>query len=85
MSLNSVIKNYKFIPDEIKYVLSLQPKFFVGLKDQGLRDEDRYGILVLEEFFCQKHGFSKSFLRTIIVKYPYLLNKTKSQIEQVYA
>jgi hypothetical protein len=57
----------------------------VGLKDQGFRDEDRYGILVLEEFFCAKHGFSIGFLRTIIIKYPYLLNKTKKQIEEVYA
>ena len=62
----------------------MQPKFLVGLKDLGLKDEDRYGILVLEEFFCTKHGHNKEFLRTLIVKYPFLCNKTKSQIEGVY-
>lgn len=62
----------------------LQPKLLLGLKDLDLKDEDRYGILVLNEFFCEKHGHDKAFLRAVILRYPYLLNKTKSHIMGVF-
>lgn len=66
-------------------MLKLQPKFLLGLKkDLGLADPDRFGILVLEEFFCQKHGRSKEFLHSLIMRYPYLLNKTKAHIQGVF-
>ena len=56
----------------------------MGLKDLGLKDEDRYGILVLDEIFCKKHGHNKEFLRAAILRYPYLLNKPKSHIMGVF-
>lgn len=80
-----LIKEFKFIKQEIEHILTLQPKLLLGLKpDLGLKDEDRYGILVLDEFFCKKHGHGKEFLRSLVLRYPYLLNKTKAHIEGVY-
>jgi hypothetical protein len=80
-----LLTEFKFIKEEIHHVLKLQPKFLLGLKpDHGLKDEDRYGILVLEEFFCKKHGHGKEFLRSLILRYPYLLNKSKSHIQGVF-
>jgi hypothetical protein len=80
-----LIKEFHFIKEEIEHILTLQPKFLLGLKpDLGLKDEDRYGILVLDEFFCKKHGRGKEFLRSLILRYPYLLNKTKAHVEGVY-
>ena len=38
----------------------------------------------MEEFFCKKHGKSREFLRSLIMKYPYVLNKTKAHIEGVF-
>lgn len=81
-----LLKEFKFIQQEIDHILTLQPKFLLGLKpDLGLKDEDRYGILVLEEFFCKKHGHGRDFLRSLILRYPYLLNKSKAHIEGVFA
>jgi len=80
-----LIKEFNFVKEEIDHILTLQPKFLLGLKpDLGLKDEDRYGILVLEEFYCKKHGHGKEFLRSLILRYPYLLNKSKSHIEGVF-
>ena len=80
-----LIKEFHFVKEEIEHILTLQPKFLLGLKpDLGLKDEDRYGILVLEEFYCKKHGHGKEFLRSLILRYPYLLNKSKSHIEGVF-
>jgi hypothetical protein len=80
-----LIKEFKFVDEEISHILKLQPKFLLGLKpDLGLKEADRYGILVLEEFYCTKHGNGKDFLRSLILRYPFLLNKTKSHIEGVF-
>lgn len=70
---------------EITHILKLQPKFLLGLKpDLNLPDSERFGILVLEDFYCKKHGHNKEYLRALILRYPYLLNKTKAHIQGVY-
>lgn len=82
----TLLKEYKFVKSEIDHILKLQPKFLLGLKpDLGVADADRFGIVVLEEIFCKQYGKSREFLRTLILKYPYLLNKSKSHIEGVFS
>lgn len=48
------------------------------------QDNTNNGLLVLEEFFVKKYGFDIELVRTIVVKYPYILSKTTEQLEAVF-
>lgn len=47
-------------------------------------DNTTTGLLTLENFFCKKYGFDLELVRTIVVKYPYILSKTTEQLETVF-
>lgn len=38
----------------------------------------------LEEFFVKKFGFDIELVRTLVVKYPYILSKTQEHLESVF-
>jgi hypothetical protein len=42
---------------------------------------DDTGIKVVHDYFVVKHGYTPEFLRTLVVKYPFILSRTKDDIE----
>jgi hypothetical protein len=38
----------------------------------------------LKEFFVKKYGFDIELVRTLVVKYPFILSKTEEHLENVF-
>ena len=38
----------------------------------------------LKEFFVKKYGFDMELVRTLVVKYPFILSKTEEHLESVF-
>ena len=49
------------------------------------KDNNNTGLLTLEAFFVKKYGFDIELVRTLVVKYPYILSKTTEQLEAVFS
>lgn len=42
------------------------------------------GIYALNKFFVEKYGFSKELVRTLVVKYPFILSKKVKHLQSVF-
>jgi hypothetical protein len=42
------------------------------------------GMHALNRFFVEKKGFDLDAVRTLIVKYPYILSKTEQELEEFF-
>lgn len=42
------------------------------------------GLNTLQALFCDKYHFDMDLVRGLIVKYPFILSKTESHIQQVF-
>jgi hypothetical protein len=42
------------------------------------------GIRVLHEYFVEKKGFEFEYVRTLVVKYPYILGKKPEEFEAFF-
>lgn len=54
------------------------PKFLL------LEDERKTGMNVLKSFFVDKKGFQLDSIRTLVVRYPYVLSKTEEEFNQYF-
>jgi len=48
------------------------------------QDTNKTGMNALKDFFVKKYGFDVELVRTLVVKYPFILSKTTEQLEQVF-
>ncbi len=61
---------YGFVKEEIKFVMRHKPTFLLW------QNNTTTGLAALEEFFVKKYGFDIELVRTLVVKYPFILSKT---------
>jgi len=70
-------EDFGFLPQEIKFVMRHKPSF-IALDDQD-------GLTDLRKFFVDKYGFTIEQLRTLVVKYPYIVGKSHTHLEDFFA
>ncbi len=74
-----LINTYGFLKEEINFVMKYKPSFILFEKER-----DNEGFKGLHRFFVEKKGFDIDTLRTLIVKYPYILSKNEEDIEHFF-
>lgn len=65
-----LINEFGFVKEEIDYVMKKKAKFILFEKD------DSEGFLLVHNFFVKQLKFDIDVLRTLIVKYPFILGKS---------
>jgi hypothetical protein len=70
-----LINEFGFLKEEIDFVMKKKGKFILFEKQ---RDE---GFLVVLDFFVKKLKFDIDVLRTLVVKYPFILGKSQEHFE----
>jgi mTERF len=72
-----LINEYGFLKQEVNFVIRYNPKFIV-------LDSKESGINVLKSFFVDKKGFQFDSVRTLVVRYPYVLSKTEEEFNRFF-
>jgi len=73
-------KEFGFAREEIRFVMRHKPTF---LFNQTMESKD--GIAHLQDFFVNKYGYDMELVRTLVVKYPFILSKTQEQLEATFS
>ena len=71
----SLKSEFGFLSEEIKFVVRHKPTFLMW------QDNNKTGMNALRDFFVKKYGFDIELVRTLVVKYPFILSKTAEQLE----
>jgi hypothetical protein len=73
-----LISTYGFLKEEVNFVMRYNPKFilFDQTSDTGIKN--------LQSFFVDKLGFQLETVRTLVVRYPYVLSKTQPELENFF-
>lgn len=66
-----LLDKYGFASQELKFVMRHKPTFVLD------QDSEETGIKVVYDYFVTKHGYTPEFVKTIVVKYPFILSKTE--------
>lgn len=74
-----LIDQYGFVKEEINFVMRYKPTFIL-FDLQG----EKEGMHVLARYFVDKKGFDLDAVRTLVVKYPYILGKTEEELEDYF-
>lgn len=73
-------KDFGFAREEIRFVMRHKPTF---LFNQTMESKD--GIAQLQDFFVSKYGYDMELVRTLVVKYPFILSKSQEQLEATFS
>ena len=71
-SEKKLIEQYGFVKEEINFIMRYKPTFVLFEKESA-----NEGFLMLHKYFVEERGFDIDVLRTLIVKYPYILSKRR--------
>lgn len=74
---DKLINEFGFLKEEISFIMRYNPKFI-------LVDNQKAGINTLKSFFVDKKGFQMDSIRTMAVRYPYVLSKTEEEFTQYF-
>ena len=66
--------------EEINFIMRYKPSFI--LVDHQQKDE---GIQHIYKYFVDKKGFEKDVVRSLVMKYPYILGKSEKHLDQYFA
>ena len=72
-------QEFGFIKEEIRFVVRHKPSFLLWQETQ------KTGMNTLRDFFVKKYGFDMELVRTLVVKYPFILSKTQDHLENVFS
>lgn len=66
-----LIEEYGFLKEEVNFIMKYKPTVILldHLKDEGMN--------TLYKVFVQDKGFDLDVVRTLVIKYPYILGKTQ--------
>jgi len=73
-----LISAYRFLKEEVNFVMRYNPKFIL------FEQTAETGIKNLQSFFVDKLGFQLETVRTLVVRYPYVLSKTQAELEHFF-
>lgn len=76
-----LINEYGFLLEEIKFVMRYNAKFIM----LGQQSAKGHGIEALKQFFVVDKGFDMDTLRTLVVRYPYIVSKTREELTQFFS
>lgn len=74
-----LIEKYGFVKEEINFIMRYKPTFILFEKES-----QNEGFLMLHKYFVEERGYDIDVLRTLIVKYPYILSKKRSEIDTFF-
>ena len=80
-SEEKLINEFGFLKEEVNFVMRYNPKFILLGETPQTKGT---GINVLKKFFVDEKGFDMDTLRTLVVRYPYVLSKTTSEFNQFF-
>ena len=75
---NQLKQEFGFVKEEIRFVVRHKPSFLLW------KENTNTGMKALSEFFVKKYGFDIELVRTLVVKYPFILSKTQEHLESVF-
>ena len=75
----NVAKKYGFLPEEVKFVMKHKPSFLFAEED------GETGMRTLENYFVKKYGYDYELVKTLVVKYPFMLSKTEAQLDLTFS
>jgi hypothetical protein len=75
---NQLKQEFGFVKEEIRFVVRHKPSFLLW------QENTNTGMKALSEFFVKKYGFDIELVRTLVVKYPFILSKTQEHLESVF-
>jgi hypothetical protein len=71
-----LVAEYGFLKEEVSFIMRYNPKFILLQEGSGIK--------ALKAFLVDKKGFSMEALRTLIVRYPYILSKTTEDLSTFF-
>jgi hypothetical protein len=74
------MSEYGFIKEEINFIMTYKPSFIL----QTPETERDKGIHALAKFLIEEKGYSMELVRTLVVKYPYILGKDLAHIKTYF-
>lgn len=72
------MQEYGFAKEEINYIMRYKPAFILFEADKG------EGLLAMNRLLIGKKGFKMELVKTLIVRYPYILSKTEKELEEFF-
>jgi hypothetical protein len=78
-----IIRRYGFTQEEINSVLKYHPALLVNHMThlQKVQSEDELkGLKSLEKVFCREYNQSREFVRKLVIRYPFVLGKTRAEL-----
>jgi hypothetical protein len=69
-----LMQEFGFAKEEINYVMRYKPIFILH------ELEKHEGINALRKVLVQERGFQPELVRTLVVRYPYIIGKTEKDI-----
>ena len=75
------MENYGFTAPEMHHIIKNKPTFVLYEEDFK---EKGTGILMLKQLLVDEMGFSHDTMKTLIVKFPYVLGKTKEEMQKYF-
>jgi hypothetical protein len=73
-----LISEYGFLKEEINFVVRYNAKFVLPEAHQSSQE---IGIKALSDFLVKENGFEMEAVRTLVVRYPYVLSKSLSEFK----
>lgn len=78
LALEAQLKQkFEFTNEEISFVTKHKPTFLLWDQNKST------GMTALQQFFVEKHGLDIEYVRTLVVKYPFILSKTQEHLDSV--
>lgn len=71
-----MMTKFGFVKDEINFIMKKKPSFVLFEKEQ-----DNEGLKMLHKYFVEERGYQMEVLKTLIMRYPYILSKNHEQID----
>jgi hypothetical protein len=76
-----LISQFGFMKEEVNFIMRYNPKFILLSENQRTRD---IGIEAMHKYFVQEKGFELDTVRTLVVRYPYILSKTIEEFKNFF-
>ena len=70
-----LISDYGFAKAEIDFIMKYKPSLILAT------ERDKTGPHIVKKVFVDQKGFPIEYIRTLMVKYPYILSKDESELQ----
>lgn len=74
-----LITQYGFMKEEINFIMRYKPTFIL------LDHQEDEGIHHIHKYFVEKKGFELDVVRSLVVKYPYIISKSEEHLDKYFS